>query len=335
MGSELLTGDLFQQALIEPVASGARELFVVSGYASPAMVTHHLEQVKKEFRKPISIDLVVGMAGRDGLTRDAILGFQSIPRQASGSNFSCAFSLPERSVHSKVFVWNDDSGPMKAFVGSANYTQFGFGLLNKSQTHLEVLTEVDPNQAFDYVLECGKKTVDYRSSDLYKYIPLVESNHSASAQDFEEVLEVSADEASVILPLVQTTKDPGQIHQKSGLNWGQREGRNPNQAYIPIPTEVSSSGFFPDRGVHFQIVTDDGQSFIGTVAQDGGKAIETPSDNCILGRYFRIKLGLSEGVFVDTEDLTRFGSNAVRFSKIDDETYKLTFEPGTNISLSK
>lgn len=328
MTSGLLTSNLFEEALMNPVALGATELYVVSGYASAAMVSHHLERIRKQFATNINVDLVVGMAGRDGLSKDALLGFQSIPRQASGGTFSCAFSLPSRSVHSKVYVWNNDRGPMKAFVGSANYTQFGFGLLAQKTNHLELLTEVDPELAFDYVLDCGRETVDYKNSEIFKYLPIIDSEVSNLVSEMDEIDEVLSPQESVVLPLVQSTKQPGQVHQRSGLNWGQREGRNPNQAYLPIPNEIRDSGFFPPRGVHFQIVTSDGEAFIATVAQDGSKAIETPSDNSILGKYFRKRLGLPEGVFVDTEDLLKFGSTGVNLIKVDEENFKLSFVPG-------
>lgn len=328
MKNQLVTSELFEEALMKPVEEGGTELYVVSGYASAAMVTHHLERVRKEYSAQINIDLVVGMAGRDGITKGALLGFQSIPRQASGSNFSCAFSLPQRSVHSKVYVWNNERGPFKAFVGSANYTQFGFGLLPNKHRHLELLTEVNPQVAFDYVLDCGKETVDYRNSEIYKYLPVLDNENRHSLSDFLEDEIASSNGESVTLPLVQAAKQRGEIHQRSGLNWGQREGRNPNQAYLPIPNEIRDSGFFPPRGVHFQIITSDGEAFIATVAQDGSKAIETPSDNSIIGKYFRKRLGLQEGVFVDTIDLLKFGSTGVKITKLDEENFRLTFEPG-------
>lgn len=45
------------------------------------------------------------------------------------------------------------------------------------------------------------------------------------------------------------------------------------------------------RGVHFHVMTGDGETSIATVAQDGDKAIHTPAENSILGRYFRRRLG--------------------------------------------
>ena len=131
-----------------------------------------------------------------------------------------------------------------------------------------------------------------------------------------------------VLPLVQTRKEKGEVHKAAGINWGQRAGRNPDQAYIPVPKTVSNSGFFPSRGQHFQIVTDDGDSFMATVAQDGEKAIEIPKDNALLGLYFRNRLGLPSGSFVSTQDLLQYGSNGVKFTRVSPDLYLLDFSKG-------
>ncbi|ODV48606.1 hypothetical protein BLL41_17710 [Bacillus sp. FMQ74] len=115
------------------------------------------------------------------------------------------------------------------------------------------------------------------------------------------------------------------IHEKSGLNWGQRPGRELNQAYIPVPKEVRKTDFFPDKKIEFTVITDDGESFICVVAQDDNKALETCRDNSILGKYFRNRLGVPLGGFVSIEDLDRYGRHYVTIYKINNETYFMDF----------
>jgi hypothetical protein len=138
---------------------------------------------------------------------------------------------------------------------------------------------------------------------------------------------------SVVLPLVQMAKNPGQVHNEgAGLNWGHRGNRNRNEAYIPIPANIREAGFFPAKGVRFQIVTDDGERFVGTVAQQGSKAIETPDDNALLGTYFRRKLGLPPSSLITTADLERFGSTGVIFDRIGESVFQMRFHPGIQFS---
>jgi len=267
------------------------------------------------------------MTGVDGLPQHSLSGFKSIPRQAAGSRFNCAFTLPGKSIHSKVYVWSNDQGPYRAWAGSANYTQMGFGLSRGSLDHNEAMVEVDPEAALDYVLSSSANSINYLNPDLADYLAITE-DVPVSAEGRAFFLSSGIAINSVVLPLVQMTRNVGQVHEKSGLNWGQREGRNPDQAYIPIPSKVSGKGFFPPRGEHFQLITEDGESFIATVAQDGDKALETPHDNSLLGKYFRRRLGLASGVFVETADLIRFGSTGVVVEYIGEDLYRLAFRPG-------
>lgn len=117
-----------------------------------------------------------------------------------------------------------------------------------------------------------------------------------------------------------------------GLNWGQRAGRNPDQAYIQLPADVYKSDFFPPKGKYFVVRTDDGQTIIMTRAQktDDGTAIQTPDDNSILGKYFRKRLGLQEGVPITAYDIAAYGRNNVVITKIDNLNYEMNFSNGVN-----
>ena len=117
----------------------------------------------------------------------------------------------------------------------------------------------------------------------------------------------------------------GSLPAISGLNWGQRDGRDRNQAYIPLKAEIYNTSFFPPNTVHFTINTDDNKTLIATRAQDNGKAIHTPQNNSLIGEYFRMRLGLPNGAFITKDDLLSYGRTDVDFYKIDDETYYMDF----------
>jgi hypothetical protein len=329
----LITSELFEKVLVGPVKDGATELHVVTGYASPAMVTKHFEALKNLKLPAIQIDVLIGMTGRDGLQRNSLLGFQSIPRQSLGKGFDCSFTLAPDSIHSKIYVWSTEDGPVQAFAGSANYTQMGFGISANSSRHQEVCFEVDPVDAFDYVISRSVGTIGYKNPEIAQRLTLTETFVNTDEDDANSIGQ-TPDLGTVSLPLVQSTKEKGKVHNAAGLNWGQREGRNRDQAYIPVPKNVRDENFFPPIGEHFQIVTDDGESFMATIAQEGGKAIEIPHDNSILGKYFRKRLGKESGEFVSTKDLETYGSNSVRISKLQSDLFKLDFRKGIWINFS-
>ncbi len=133
---------------------------------------------------------------------------------------------------------------------------------------------------------------------------------------------------SVCLPLADHR---GEVPKASGLNWGQREKRDPDEAYISIPREIHRSrpGFFPKHGVRFTLHTDDGEELVCVVAQDEDKAIETADGNSILGRYFRRRLGLQTGERVEGAHLHRYGRFDVSITRVGESDYWLEFAPPT------
>lgn len=335
MIGEVHSEDLFERALIQPAKHGGTDLYVVSGYASPAMVVRHYEELRKLGVK-VNLDLQIGMTSKDGLDEPALIGFKTIQKQVTAGRVQCRFNTGT-PFHSKIYVWCTDSGPVQAFLGSANYSQNAFGIGSAGPRQRELLTEVDPAQAFDYVIDVSGTSVTPDDPEVEKLLNISSNRAGPCSLGIVDVhnhdLDLGEVGESVTLPLVQTTKFPGEVHNSgAGLNWGQRGRRNPSEAYIPVPSRVRNLQFFPDRGVRFQIFTDTGDSFVATIAQGGGKAIETPEDNSLLGEYFRKKLGLFPGDFVTTSALKKFGSTAVKLTKVSDDLYRMVFEPGMDYS---
>ena len=104
-------------------------------------------------------------------------------------------------------------------------------------------------------------------------------------------------------------------------------GREPNQAYIPLSSKVYRGDFFPARGHHFTLHTDDGQVIICARRQDNGKALHSTENNSIIGEYFRRRLGVPLGKPVAKADLKKYGRFDIVFYKIDDDNYYMDFSP--------
>lgn len=315
---ELITDNLFDYVLVQPATAG-NQLCIVSGYATPTMASQHLEYVLKKHKKRIKVDLIVGMTPLDGLSLADHAGFQSLSQETELGNFRCSYIMRGHSpVHSKVYIWLQDNQPVAAFSGSPNYTQNAF--YGKQQ---EILAPCDAHSAWRYFHSLIGQTIFCNHSEVEDYVTITNSPvHRSNHDDVEEANKPWKDFPHVTCPLV---KSNGEIHEAAGLNWGHRDSRNRNQAYIPVPASIQRSGFFPDRGVHFTCITDDGKHFTLVRAQENGKALETPTKNSLLGEYFRNRLELPNGAFVTTEDLVRHGRTTVDFYKIDDDTYLMDF----------
>ncbi len=330
----MLTKNLFKEVLIQPAQNGANKLYIVSGYATAAMAFHHLQSLRQNDCE-VSVELIIGMSMADGLSESNHKGFQKLAQNDFSGVFSCSYLTEMPPVHSKVYTWYKDEQPICGFIGSANYTQMAFG---KNQR--EVMTLANAQQGLDYFQGLIPQSIycDHIEAESFVQIYNEKSyervkRERTSAQQPQPEAEVTPSSPSLLgllsiqVSLLTRNGNPG---NRSGLNWGQRPGREPNQAYIRLPTEISSSDFFPQRGVHFTVLTDDGRILTCARAQDRAKAVETPHNNSLIGEYFRNRLGLPNGAFVNTNDLLRYGRTTVDFYKIDDETYYMDFSVSAN-----
>lgn len=310
----MLTDELFRRILLQPVAdAGADRLLIVSGYATANMADRHMEHLSS-LNTPVDIELIVGMTPVSGIELTHHLGFRKMASACAydDMSISCRYIANRTPVHAKVYCWLRNGRPFEAFIGSANYTMTGFG-----RSQVEVMESIDSQHALDFFGDVSRHSIDCLAQDVEDHVTLMES-HRAEIQHRQ-----ARYQDTVTLSLLSRGDTPA----RSGLNWGQRPGRDRNQAYINIPVNIRNSGFFPDRAEQFTVLTDDGDSFIMVRAQDGGKALETTQSNALLGRYIRARMALGSGEYVTREDLVRYGRTDVSFTKIDEETYFLDFSP--------
>jgi NgoFVII restriction endonuclease. len=312
----------YNEILFKPIEEGANKLKIISGYASPAMASWHITEIAEQEKPPIEISLIVGMCSNDGLSIITHEGFKNLMNNSriitnNKSSFTCQYVVEGAPVHSKLYIWERDEKPFKVYLGSANYSQIAFS-----------------NRRREILCECSS----FEALSALEYFNAIEANSMyCNHTDIEEFIQISrtprynfGDDIVVNTPNTNTLKlslldYKGNIHERSGLNWGQRPGRNLNQAYIPLPVEKARSGFFPLDKRHFNVLTDDNKNLILRVEQQNNKAITTPLNNSHIGEYFRNRLGLCNGAFVTKQDLLNYGRTDVEFFKIDDEQYFMNF----------
>ena len=309
MSEPVLVRDLFQQVLVAPALElGATRLQIVSGYATASMANRHMGYLS-ELDIPVSIELIVGMIGQEGIDKKQHIDCCKYTREgAHGLDFSCRYVIGRNPVHAKAYVWlTDQDVPIMAFSGSANYTHRAF---SQTQTENMVNTACPSVQTLYGMVK--RNTVGcLDKEEVSKHIKLLEPRQTART---------SGEKISLSLLTRR-----GDTHAKAGLNWGQRGTRNKNEAYIPIPADIRRRRFFPPLKKAFNVATDDDDSFIFVVAQMEGKALETKQSNALLGEYLRARMGLPSGKYVTREDLEKYGRTDVSFTKLDDGTYLMDF----------
>ncbi len=294
------------------------------------MAFHHLTELNKLGHNSVKVNLIVGMCPSDGLSMSNHSGFQQIMTNDFQNRFECSYRIKMPPLHTKLYIWLLDGTPKQSFLGSANYTQTAFNELKQK----EALTECDAEKALEYYNDLIDDTIYCTHADSENIIQIYKDRYIRRRA--RELTETSTGETAPQpqpdLALTETITvsllaNNGVLPPRSGLNWGQRPElhREPNQAYIRLPSLIYRSNFFPPRGVHFTVLTDDNKVLICTRAQDNGKAIHTPHNNSLIGEYFRNRLGIANGVLVKLEDLVRYGQTNITFYKIDEESYYMDF----------
>lgn len=315
----MFSTDLANKILFEPLQSGMDELSILSAYATPNMLSWYIKNLFHKTASPIKINLIVGMVPFDNLSVSVHEGFQQIvssdlPHEVSA--VQCSYVIDKPAEHSNLFIWSRQGQPQTAFSGSANFVQSSF----VGNHRRELMMQCDPAEASEYYESVIDRTAYCNHGEIEEYI-ILRPTHPVL--DLEcNLVEQLDNYDSVALSLVTKTGEPG---TRSGLNWGQRKGREPNQAYIPLPSSIAKSGFFPLEKRHFTVITDDRHQLTLRVEQQNNKAITTPVRNSDLGEYFRNRLGLQNGAYITRDDLERYGRTDVKFVKLDEETYYMDF----------
>lgn len=309
------SADAVRRILLSPVTLGANKLCILSNQASPNMVSWILKTYDERRISGISLELIITSVPERGISKmnhEGFIALQKAFRKGKPNIFTCSYLYGVPALKENLYVWLYNEEPIKAFSCSYDFTQSS--LLRGSSGSVSEKIASSAYKTFEKAVENSIYCV---SSEVDDYVVIGPSKLPT------ELVPSTDDPNYVTLSLV--VKKTGEPGKRSGLNWGQRKKRNPNEAYIPLPRKIAQSGFFPLRKQHFLVVTDDYHTLQLRVEQQNDKAITTPASNAQLGEYFRNRLGLAYGAYVHSKDLDAYGRRDVSFYKIDDEQYYMDF----------
>lgn len=315
----MFTEDIAKKILFQPLHDGADELYLAAAYATHTMLSWFLTNLELHQHQTLRVAMIIGMVPYNHLSVTVHDGFCTLvkpPYPPQIDKVECSYLYDSPAFHGNLYIWKKHGVFYKAFMGSAPFVQSAF---TRSDVQ-ESMVECDAQEAWTLYSTLIGRSVYCNHAEIEEYVQLVPS-HPVLDMELNLVSKLDNYE-SVTLSLVTKNGKPG---SRSGLNWGQRPRRDPNQAYIPLPRPIAQSGFFPPKNIHFTAITDDRKQLTLRVEQQNDKAIATPERNSDLGEYFRNRLGLANGAFVTRNDLDAYGRTDVTIYKLDDETYYMDF----------
>lgn len=316
-----ITNNLAETVLFAPLSQGvADRIAILSGYATPNMASWYLKQLEEKCIKA-SVELIVGMTPKEGLSQNihrAFVELHSPSNKDIQSHFSCSY-LQDNTLaeHGNLYIFLRNEEPIIAYTGSASFVQNSF--IGAKQR--EIMFPCDPSWAWQYYRKIINKAIYCNHNELENYVMITSERTFLDKENTSTILQ----QENVVRENLSLLTKNNTVGKHSGLNWGQRDGRNPNQAYIPVPRSIAKSGFFPTDGRHITASTDDNKILILRLEQAHNKALTTPLSNAKLGEYFRNRLNLANGAPVTKSDLEKYGRTDVSFIKYDDEEYFMDF----------
>lgn len=312
------TNNIVKQLLFDPISTGADRLCIISYQATPSMASWLLKTFEEYGISDITVELIIGSTIKEGIDNISHDGFKELQGDRYSKiykNFTCSYLYQGSIPKTNLFIWLKDNVPICAYSGSYEFTQAS--LLRKCDNTLISCKPVDAYKKYEAAVN---RSIFCNHAEVEDYVIVrLQSNSPVLFQS-------NFDDHVIHLSFLTRT---GEVGKRSGLNWGQRQGRNKNEAYIPLPINIATSGFFPLNKQHFLVVTDDHHTLLLRVEQQNDKAITTPASNALLGEYFRNRLELPNGAYVHTSDLINYGRTDVSFIKIDDEQYYMDFSINT------
>ena len=304
-----------QEILFNPIKMGGNRLCIITTHATPSMDSWLLKSYEESKFSDVTIELIIGDVLENGInttTHDSFKELHGNRYSNKWSNFSCSYLYqPPSWRENNFYIWLQNDNPLKAYECSHCFTQQSF-----FHNQDEKVRERMASYAYKIYEKVADRSIYCNHSEVEDFVIVKSSDVDVTNLNEENCKD------HVVLSLLAKGGETG---ARSGLNWGQRNKRNKNEAYIPLPSKIAKSGFFPLNKQQFLVVTGDHHTLQLRVEQQNDKAITTPTSNAQLGEYFRNRLGLSYGQYIKKEHLIRYGRTDVSFYKIDDEQYYMDF----------
>lgn len=330
----------------EQLFASNSEIRIAVGYASNDSILH----LKKllELNKPKKLDLCLGMAYFDGISRTQFEALDALNSQLSADNLGSLSVVRTFPFHGKIYEFNSKTKDPVYILGSSNLSNIvpmkGIGNRN-----FEVDVEVNGEPLSDQLnkllnvlfKECSVLYEDIKSQIRVYENPnhLLDGRMDVTKIGIEDLLEKQAHRKnnSFEIPLKEAPK--------SNLNAFFGEGRVDQQGFIKprhwyeveiiVDQAVQRSARNYPVNVDFVVYTDDGYRFLMKTSGDYGKNLRSKDDLTILGRWIKGRMeisgALSSGEIVKISNFEKYGRSSISF--IETSLQELDLETGENLSV--
>mgnify|MGYP000260785399 CR=1 FL=1 len=255
------TENIAERILWNPLKKSADKLIIISNYATPATLGWFIEQLIEHKVHKIAIELFLSMTATEGIKPATHTAFIKMIKDSKKdyikkviTSLHCSY-LYNTTFNDVIYIWEKNGRPIQAFQGNASFTLSTF--LDKN--HQCLMTTFSLEEAYKIYQDCIDNSIYCNHSEIEEHIKILKSHysfdneHNCLTNNQNKYIEKRT------FSLLKSGKS--EIGARSSLNWGQRNNRDHNQAYIPIHAKCNAKDFFPSHEYFFAL-TDDKHSLL-------------------------------------------------------------------------
>ena len=141
----MITKNFTQALFINATNTKTNLIRITTAYISP----YYLEYIYKEILRPHQISLSIIIGNKTELTKEDAL------KKIIGPTIHI-YQNTRKIIHSKMYIWYENTTPIKAFTGSANFTENGM------EINEEILTEINEQHAHEQYEKYEKMSIQIK-----------------------------------------------------------------------------------------------------------------------------------------------------------------------------
>lgn len=306
-----------QRTILEAIIDNMQNYDIVNiavGYISSESVIELDRLVTENNIKHIS--LIVGMYYYDVMTSKQYRTLMDINNNWIEKDIGEIRIINSFKYHGKLYLFQTEN-QYSAIVGSANLSVLKTDADTNRQYESAVLTnsQEECNDIYDFINDLKDSSVSKNINDCN--ITVSEENKYLKGLNLvlpktdEEVeaFKSSKTNISFDIPLKVPSKENGYKYSRSNLNAcysNPRKGENARRWFetqITVGTSITSQEGYPERGVPFYVITDDGYWFKAHTTSDNNKQFSAQGNEAIMGRWIKGRL-VASGILKPISDVS-------------------------------
>lgn len=300
----------------------AAALQIAVGYLSEESIKY-LSEIATTFPS-LSIDLTVGMHAREGITKRQLDAATALHHALSSQKRGGVYVTPRMAYHGKIYIFDKGQNAI-SYIGSANLSSIVPHYSGSFEAGLILTSE---SQVLKRHLE--KDVYPHRLPIVNADIPIVERSESpmihvdeAEPVAMPQVIDVFTSPVTYRfnIPLKANAASSLNAHMSGGGIRKNKLGglqRDWYEGELIVSKKITQLPGYPENGVPFKVVTDDGWSFECVVNGQAKKNLRSAGKLSTFGTWMKSRLmeaGVIEfGELATDETISSYGRDSITMS---------------------